>query len=71
MASATAETRDLGTIELAQMRLDTLRAHAAGVARDDLLVESEQATLIFGDQRRLEPALSIARAPFAAPGPLY
>ena len=35
---------------------DLARAHAAGVHRDDLLVEAGKAALVLGDQLRIEAA---------------
>jgi hypothetical protein len=37
------------------------RAHAAGVHRDDFVVEAWKATLVFGDQLRIKPGLAVAR----------
>src|SRR5208282_1070448 len=37
------------------------RTHAAGVHRDDLLVEAGKAALVFADQLRIEAALPVAR----------
>ena len=53
--------RDLNAVELAQMALDLPDAHAAGVHRDDLVVEARKAALVLGDQLRLERAAPIAR----------
>jgi hypothetical protein len=43
------------------MPLDVARGHPARIESDDLLIEAGKATLIFGDQRRLEAPLAIAR----------
>ena len=40
---------------------DLARTHAAGVHRDDLLVEAGKAALVFADQLRIEAALPVAR----------
>jgi hypothetical protein len=40
---------------------DLTRAHAAGVHRDDLVVEAWKAALVFGDQLRIKPGLAVAR----------
>jgi len=52
---------DVDAIKLAQMAGDLARAHAARVHRDDLVVETGEAALIFGDQLRVEPALPVTR----------
>jgi len=46
--------RDLDAIQIAQMPDDLAGAHAAGVHRNDLVVETQEAPLIFGDQLRVE-----------------
>src|SRR3546814_5527559 len=42
--------RSVNPIQLAQMTGNLSRAHAARVHRDDLVIETGEATLIFGDQ---------------------
>ena len=54
--------RDVDAVELAQMADNHLAgAHAAGVHRDDLVVEPRKLALVFGDQLRIEPGLMVAR----------
>src|SRR5215212_5332033 len=53
--------RDVDAVEIAQMADNLAGAHAAGVHRDDLVVEPREAALIFGDQLRIETGLAIAR----------
>ena len=53
--------RDLDAVEIAQMADDLAGAHAAGVHRDDLLVEPWKAALVLGDQLRIETGLAVAR----------
>ena len=43
------------------MALDLAHAHAAGVHRDDLVVEAGKAPLVLGDQLRIEGGQPIAR----------
>lgn len=43
------------------MRLDVARAHAAGVQRNDLVVEARKAALILADQRWIETTVSVPR----------
>ena len=45
---------NLDPVQLAQMPLDFTGAHAAGVHRDDLLVEAGKPPLVLGDQLRIE-----------------
>ena len=40
---------------------DLAGAHAAGVHRNDLLIEAGKATLVLGDQLRIERCLAVAR----------
>ena len=53
--------RDLDAVEIAQMADDLAGAHAAGVHRDDLVVEAREAALVLGDQLRIEARLAVAR----------
>ncbi len=53
--------RDIDALEIAQMTDDFAVAHAAGVHRDDLVIEARKTPLILGDQRRIEARLPIAR----------
>ena len=43
------------------MAHDLPRAHAARIHRHDLVVETRQATLIFGDELRIEAGLAVPR----------
>src|SRR6202007_56212 len=45
----------------AQMTDDLAGAHAAGVHRNDFVVEAREAPLIFRDQLRVETCLAVAR----------
>src|SRR5512144_746739 len=45
---------NLDAVQLTQMPLDFTGAHAAGVHRDDLLVEAGKPPLVLGDQPRIE-----------------
>jgi hypothetical protein len=53
--------RNLDAVEIAQMADDLAGAHAAGVHRDDLVVEPRKAALVLGDQLRIKPRLTVAR----------
>ena len=53
--------RDVDPVELTQMPLDLADAHAAGVHRDDLLVEAGKPPLVLGDQLRIEGRQPIPR----------
>jgi tetratricopeptide (TPR) repeat protein len=53
--------RDVNAVEIAQMADDLAGAHAAGVHRDDLVVEPRKAALVLGDQLRVEACLAVAR----------
>ena len=53
--------RDVDAVELAQVALDLADAHAAGVHRDDLVVEAGKAPLVLGDQLRVEGRQPVAR----------
>ena len=53
--------RDLDAVEIAQMADDLAGAHAAGVHRDDLVVEPRKPALVLGDQLRIEAGLAVAR----------
>ena len=53
--------RDLDAVEFAQMPLDLAGAHAAGVHRDDPVVEAGEAALVLGDQLRVEGGQPVAR----------
>ena len=52
--------RDLRAVHLLQVRLDLAHRHAAGVQRQDLVVEAGPAGLVLGNQLRLEAALAVA-----------
>ena len=52
---------DLDAVELAHVALDVARAHAAGVQRDDLVVETGKAPPVLRDQRGVESAVPVAR----------
>ena len=52
--------RDIDAVKIMQMSHDLARAHAARVHRDDLLIEAGKASLIFGDQLRIEARLPVA-----------
>ncbi len=49
---------------------DLTGTHAARVHRDDLVVEAREASLVFGDQLRIETARSIARHLDLDPSPI-
>jgi hypothetical protein len=53
--------RDVDAIEIAKMSDDLSHAHAAGVHRNDFLVEARKPPLILGDQVRIEGRLPISR----------
>ena len=53
--------RDIDAIEFLEMAADLAHRHAAGIHRDDLLVEVREAALILGDQLRIEGPGPIAR----------
>ena len=53
--------RGLNAVQLAQMTLDVAHAHAAGVHRDDLVIEAGKATLVLRDQLRFEGPAPVAR----------
>src|SRR3546814_2174168 len=46
--------RSVNPIQLAQMTGNLSRAHAARVHRDDLVIETGEATLVFGDKLWIE-----------------
>src|SRR5580700_2562130 len=52
---------DLDAVEIAQMADDLPGAHAAGVHRNDLVVEPWKAALVLGDQLRVKARLAVAR----------
>jgi hypothetical protein len=51
--------RDLSTVLLGQKRLDLARGHAAGIHGDDLVVETGEALLVFGNQDWIEAAVTV------------
>src|SRR5699024_3425399 len=51
--------RDLNTVELLELGLDLARGLAAGVERDDLVIEPRQAALTLGHELRLKAAGAI------------
>src|SRR5262249_47328476 len=51
---------DLRAVELLQVRLDVAYAHAAGVERENLLVEARETTLMLGDKLGLKRAQPVA-----------
>src|SRR5574343_567125 len=53
--------RDLGAIGFEQKALDLAHRHAARVQGDDVLVETREAPLVFGNQQRLEAAVTVTR----------
>src|SRR6187200_1247871 len=53
--------RDVNAVELLQVAADLAHAHAARIHRDDLVVEVREATLISGDQLRVEGAGPVPR----------
>ena len=53
--------RNIDPVELANVALDVPGAHPAGVQSDDLVVEPGEAATVFADQRRIEPAVPVAR----------
>ena len=53
--------RDLDAVQIAQMPDNLARAHAAGVHRDDLVIEPRETALVFGDQLRVETGLAVTR----------
>ena len=53
--------RDVDAIEIAKMSDDFSHAHAAGVHRDNFLVEARKPPLVLGDQVRIEARLPISR----------
>ena len=52
--------RDLDPVEFAQVSDDLADAHAAGIHRHDLVVETWKATPVLGDQLRIERRLPVA-----------
>ena len=52
--------RDVGPVQLVQMRLNVARAHTAAVERQNLLVEPFQAGLALVHQLGLEGAIAVA-----------
>src|SRR6266511_1070974 len=52
---------DVDAVQLAQVALDVAGRHAAGVEREDLLVEAVEGTPVLGHDPRLEAALPVAR----------
>lgn len=52
---------DLGAVLLGEETLDLAHGHAARVHSHDLVVEAGEASLVLGDQDRLERALPVAR----------
>src|SRR6185369_1178600 len=53
--------RDLDPVEIAQMADNLAGAHAAGVHRDNLVVEPRKPALISGDQLRIKAGLAVTR----------
>ena len=53
--------RDIETVDFLQVAANLAHRHAARVHRDDLLVEVREATLILGNQLRIEGSRTIAR----------
>ena len=53
--------RDLDAVEIAQVPDNLAGAHAAGVHRDDLVIEPREAALVLGDQLRAAAGLAVAR----------
>jgi len=53
--------RHLDAVLLQQETLNLPHAHAAGVHRDDLVVEAGEASLARGDRHRIECAFAVAR----------
>jgi len=51
--------RDVYAVEFVQVPGDLSGAHAAGVHRDDLVVEARKPPLIFGDELRIKARLAI------------
>lgn len=53
--------RHLGTVHFLQVRLDLAHCHAAGIERENLVVEAPPAGLVLLDDLRIEGAIQVAR----------